>query len=38
MLIRLNSDQPRTAHRLAHYSSVLLLDMALIVFDPWATA
>lgn len=38
LLIRLHSDQPRTAHRLAHHGSILLLDMALIVFDPWAPA
>ncbi len=37
LLIRLSSDQPRTAHRPAHHGSVLLLDMALIVFNPWAT-
>jgi hypothetical protein len=36
LLIRLYSNQPHTAHRPAHYGSILLLDMALIVFDPWA--
>ena len=38
LLIRLHSHEPLTAHRLAHHGSVLLLYMALIVFDPWAAA
>ena len=32
----LHSDQTRTAHRLAHHGSILLLDTALIVLYPWA--
>jgi hypothetical protein len=38
LLKRLHPYESHTANRLAYHGSVLLLDMALIVFDPWAPA
>ena len=36
LIIGLHSHQASTAHRLAYHGSILLLNMALVVLDPWA--